>query len=164
MPVKLTHCTPSCRPTPLCCIAQQTELHSSTMPERIDAHHHLWRYSKEEYDWIGPAMDRIARDFSPADLRDASDSCGINGSVVVQACQSLAETDWLLRQAEANRFIRGVVGWAPIASAEFVSALEQLSTHKKLKGLRHVIQAEPDDQFILRDDFNRGIKALAPTG
>lgn len=134
------------------------------MPERIDAHHHLWRYIKEEYDWIGPGMERIARDFSPADLLDSAGSCGINGSIAVQACQSTAETDWLLAQAEANSFIRGVVGWAPIAAAEFASALERLTTHKKLRGLRHVIQAEPDDDFILRDDFNRGITALAPTG
>lgn len=134
------------------------------MPERIDAHHHLWRYIKEEYDWIGPGMERIARDFSPADLLDSAGPCGINGSIAVQACQSTAETDWLLAQAEANSFIRGVVGWAPIAAAEFASALERLTTHKKLRGLRHVIQAEPDDDFILRDDFNRGITALAPTG
>jgi len=134
------------------------------MLERIDAHHHLWRYSKEQYDWIGAGMERITRDFSPSDLRVAAGSCGINGSVAVQACQSLVETDWLLAQAETHNFICGVVGWAPIAGAEFTSVLERLTAHKKLKGLRHVIEAEPDDQFILRDDFNRGIKALAPTG
>jgi L-fuconolactonase len=134
------------------------------MPERIDAHHHLWRYRREEFDWIGVGMERIARDFSPADLRDAAGCCEISGSIAVQACQSISETDWLLTQAEASSFIRGVVGWAPIACADFASALERLTTHKKLKGLRHVIQAEPDEQFILRDDFNRGIKALAPTG
>jgi len=134
------------------------------MPERIDAHHHLWRYRKDEYDWIGPGMERIARDFSTADLLDSAGPGGITGSVAVQACASMAETDWLLAQAEANSFIRGVVGWAPIAGAEFASVLERLTAHKKLRGLRHVIQAEPDDDFILRDDFNRGVKALTPTG
>lgn len=134
------------------------------MPERIDAHHHLWVYRKEEYDWIGPDMERIAHDFSPQDLRDTAGSSGISGSVAVQACPSITETDWLLTQAEASSFIRGVVGWAPIASAEFASDLQRLTTHKKLKGLRHGIQTEPDGQFILRDDFNRGIKALAATG
>ena len=134
------------------------------MPERIDAHHHLWRYSKKEHDWIGAGMERIACDFSPEDLLNTAGGCGIAGSVVVQACQSLAETDWLLAQAEANSFVRGVVGWAPIAGAEFAAVLQRLAAQKKLKGLRHVIQAEPDDDFILREDFNRGIKALTPTG
>src|SRR5579863_6657407 len=123
------------------------------MPERIDAHHHLWRYRKEEYGWIGAGMERIARDFSPADLCEAAGSCGISGSVAVQARQSLAETDWLLAQAGASSFIRGVVGWAPVASTEFLVILQRLAAHKKLKGLRHVIQAESDDNFILRDDF-----------
>jgi L-fuconolactonase len=134
------------------------------MGERIDAHHHLWRYSKEEYGWIGPGMEAIARDFLPGDLQTDLRACGVAGSVVVQARQSLAETDWLLESAASSPAIRGVVGWAPIADARFSHALEQLKEKRKLKGLRHIIQAEPDDEFILRDDFNLGIAALAGSG
>lgn len=134
------------------------------MAERIDAHHHLWRYSKQEYDWIGAGMEAIARDFLPSDLQTEIASCGIAASVVVQASQSLAETEWLLAMAAQSDFIRGVVGWAPIADALFPAALERLGEQRKLKGLRHVIQAEPDDGFILRPDFNAGITALASTG
>jgi len=132
--------------------------------ERIDAHHHLWRYSKEEYDWIGPGMEAIARDFLPADLRAELAARGIGGSVVVQARQELGETDWLLESAEGSPLIRGVVGWAPIADQSFPAILEKLRAKRKLKGLRHIIQAEPDDEFILRDDFNRGIKSLHGSG
>ena len=134
------------------------------MAERIDAHHHLWRYSKEEYDWIGPGMEVIACDFLPVNLQAELAACGIGSSVAVQARQTLAETDWLLELAESSALVRGVVGWAPIADERFPAILEKLRTNKKLKGLRHIIQAEPDDEFILRKDFNVGIKALCGSG
>lgn len=134
------------------------------MTKRIDAHHHLWRYSKDEYGWIGPGMEALARDFLANDADREFGSAGIVGSVVVQAQQSIAETDWLLGEAEKSEVIRGVVGWAPIASPELGSVLEKWRPHKKLKGLRHVIQDEPDDQFILREEFSRGIASLAGTG
>jgi L-fuconolactonase len=134
------------------------------MGERIDAHHHLWRYNNDEYDWIGPGMEAIARDFLPPDLQTELRACGVNGSIVVQARQSLAETGWLLDLAARSAVIRGVLGWAPIADAKFPTILEQLKEDRKLKGLRHIIQAEPDDEFILRDDFNVGIAALRESG
>jgi L-fuconolactonase len=134
------------------------------MPERIDAHHHLWRYSKEEYDWIGPGMEAIACDFLPDGLESELEACGVSGSVVVQARQTLAETDWLLGLAEKSAWIRGVVGWAPMADRNFPEILERLRTSRKLRGLRHIIQAEPDDEFILRQEFGAGIKALSGSG
>ena len=134
------------------------------MGRPIDAHHHLWRYSKEEYDWIGLGMEAIARDFLPAHLQTELAACGVKASVVVQARQTLEETNWLLDLAANSPCIHGVVGWAPIASADFPRALERLKERRKLKGLRHIIQAEPDDEFILREDFNAGIRALAGSG
>jgi L-fuconolactonase len=134
------------------------------MAERIDAHHHLWRYNKDEYDWIAPGMEAIARDFSTGDLQTEITACGVDGSIVVQARQSLAETDWLLELAASSAAIRGVVGWAPICDPEFPEVLKRLKEERKLKGLRHIIQGEPDDEFVLRDDFNAGIQALAGSG
>jgi L-fuconolactonase len=134
------------------------------MALRIDAHHHLWQYSQKEYDWIGPGMEAIARDFGPQDLLGDLRECAMDGSLAVQARQSLEETDWLLALAEQKQFIRGVVGWAPLASADFAKVLERWSGRRKLKGLRHIVQAEPDDEFILRNDFNRGIRAMAGSG
>jgi len=134
------------------------------MSERIDAHHHLWRYRKEDYGWIGPGMEVIARDFLPANLAVEMRRVGIAGSVAVQARQSLDETNWLLSLAAENEFIRGVVGWAPIATTGFAGMLEKLVEQKKLKGLRHVIQDEPDENFINGTEFNAGIARLAATG
>jgi Predicted metal-dependent hydrolase of the TIM-barrel fold len=134
------------------------------MTDRIDAHHHLWHYDKQEHDWITAGMETIARDFTVTDLQAELAPREITGSIVVQACQTLRETEWLLDLAADSPLIRGVVGWAPIADRSLPKVLEALKAHKKLKGLRHVIQAEPDDEFILRSDFNAGIGALAGSG
>ena len=135
-----------------------------TMVERVDAHHHLWRYAKEEYAWIADDMGVLARDFLPEDLRRELLVSGIHGSVAVQARQTLAETYWLLRFADEFDFIRGVVGWAPIASPEFPAIIERLQDSEKLKGLRHVIQDEPDGDFMHRPDFNAGVALLKQYG
>ncbi|MGB2625241.1 MAG: amidohydrolase family protein [Candidatus Acidiferrum sp.] len=130
------------------------------MIDRIDSHHHLWRYDKERLGWIGEEMAVLKRDFLPEQSRRDLGQCGIQGTVVVQAQQTFAETEWLLQCAETSDFIRGVVGWAPIADPEFPASLERLRNRKALKGLRHVIQDEADDQFVLRADFNAGIDLL----
>jgi L-fuconolactonase len=82
----------------------------------------------------------------------------------VQARQTLEETRWLLDVAEDCAAIRGVVGWAPIAGEEFPGVMEQFEARPKLKGLRHVIQAEKDPEYILRADFNAGIAAMRGSG
>src|SRR5690348_2546240 len=132
----------------------------SAMAERVDAHHHLWEYRSRSYAWIDQRMEVLRRDYLPEDFERESTSAGISGSVVVQARQSIAETEWLLSLAKKSRPLWGVVGWAPIASAKFPAVLERLRRHEKLKGLRHLIQDEPDDGYILRRDFNRGITAM----
>src|SRR5215475_15550711 len=132
--------------------------------ERIDAHHHLWQYRKQDYGWIGDGMKVIARDFLPGDLEKEMSGCRIDGAIAVQARQTVEETAWLLEQARASGFIRGVVGWAPLASREFPRVLECWRGERKLKGLRHIVQDEQDDEFLLREDFGAGIRALRGTG
>jgi len=134
------------------------------MAERIDAHHHVWRYSPQEYSWIGENMRQLRRDFLVADLEGELNQAGFAGAVAVQARQSREETDWLLALAKSSQAILGVVGWAPIASREFPIELERLRGESKLKGLRHIIQDEPDENFILGSDFNQGIRAMKGSG
>lgn len=81
----------------------------------IDAHQHLWRYSADEYGWIGEDLSALRRDFLPADLADACASAGVGGTVAVQARQTIGETRWLLSLAAESPVIRGVVGWVPLA-------------------------------------------------
>ena len=132
--------------------------------QTIDAHHHLWRYTPAEYDWIDETMPVLRKDFLPNDLKPAMRAAGVDGTIVVQAQQTLEHTRWLLELADANPEIRGVTGWAPIASADFAGFLDELGGQSKLKALRHVIQGEKDENYILREDFNAGIRAMAGTG
>lgn len=129
----------------------------------IDAHHHLWRYTPEDYRWISPPMGALRRDFLPGDLAPVMQMGGIEGTVVVQARQTLEETEWLLDLADQFPFMRGVVGWAPLCSSGLRAILQQWRHRPKLKALRHIVQDEPDG-FLLRDDFNRGMAALLDTG
>jgi L-fuconolactonase len=129
---------------------------------KIDSHQHFWRYDPEEYSWISDAMSTIRRNFEPKDLAAEQKSAGLNGAISVQARQTLEETWELLKYAEQNEFIMGVVGWVPLASPDLNRTLATVAGHPKLRAVRHVLQDEPDPLYMLRDDFNRGIAALQP--
>ncbi len=129
----------------------------------IDSHQHFWRYTAEEYPWIDDRMARIRRDFLPADLEPELRAAGVDGVISVQARQTLAETTWLLELARSWDRIRGVVGWVPLCDPAVPGILESLAATRALRGVRHVVQAEPDG-FLLRPEFNRGVAALGRFG
>ena len=131
---------------------------------RIDAHQHFWVYKPENYPWIGEGMDVLRRDYLPADLEPLLASVGFDGSVVVQARQSVEETEWLLELADRHASILGVVGWVDLCSPKVEEQLERFAAHPKMKGVRHLVQDEPDDEFMLREDFQRGIGLLERYG
>jgi L-fuconolactonase len=131
---------------------------------RVDAHHHYWQYDPAEYGWIDDSMAVLRRDFLPNDLQREIAEVGIDGVVSVQARQSLAETRWLCELAKEHSFVQGVVGWVPLADPAVREQLEALADCRVLKAVRHVVQDEPDERFLLRDDFNRGIDALQEFG
>ena len=126
----------------------------------IDSHHHFWRYTEADYGWIPPAWGAIRRDFLPDDLTSEIAAAGVDGVISVQARQSLVETDWLLQLAARHDFIRGVVGWLPLVDPTIGDHLDYFSSHRKLRAVRHVLQGEADDGYMLGDDFNRGITEL----
>jgi L-fuconolactonase len=128
---------------------------------KIDAHHHLWKFDPKEYGWIDEKMQALRRDFLPADLHKEMLAVGIAGSVAVQARQTVEETRWLLELAGQNDFMKGVVGWVPLADPKVAAIIDQFAANPKLRGVRHVLQDEPDENHILRPDFNRGIRELA---
>ena len=134
------------------------------MVVKIDAHHHFWKYDPAEYAWIGEGMTAIRRDFLPADLQAEIEAAGIDGVVTVQARQTIAETRWLGELAGRHDFIRGYVGWVPLAAPSVEDDLARLAADGKLKGVRHVLQDEPDDDYALREDFNRGVAVLRRFG
>jgi L-fuconolactonase len=126
----------------------------------IDAHQHFWIYNDREFAWLDDSMAALRRNFLPADLQPELKANGFLASVVVQTCQTLEETRWLLGLAGQNSSILGVVGWADLCSPEIALQLKDLAANPKLVGLRHIVQVEPDDRFLLRPDFLRGIAAL----
>ena len=126
----------------------------------IDAHQHFWNYCPEDYDWIDDGMAEIRRDFAPADLRATAAGLGVTGSVAVQARQSMGESQWLLDLAAADDFIKGVVGWVPLAEDSVGESLAALSANPVFKGVRHVVQGEPDPAFLARPEFNAGIREV----
>lgn len=127
---------------------------------KIDAHQHFWIFNETDFGWIGDDMESIRNDYLPDDLYLELKKTGFDGSIAVQARQTMEETRWLLQLAERHSFIKGVVGWVDLCSQEADMQLENLAFNSKLVGMRHVIQDEPDENFILRPDFMRGIGQL----
>lgn len=126
----------------------------------IDSHQHFWHYESEKHSWIDDSKAVIRRDFMPSDLEKVYNENNVDGCVAVQADQTLAETDFLLKLAQDNTFIKGVVGWVDLRSKNIDSVLEHYRSEQKLKGWRHVVQDEADHNFLLRDDFLNGIAYL----
>ncbi|MCL8006913.1 amidohydrolase family protein [Gelidibacter japonicus] len=126
---------------------------------RIDSHQHFWRFDPQRDAWITNDMSVIQRDFLPEDLQPLLQQHQLDGCIAVQADTSEKETKFILELADQHPFIKGVVGWLDLCSDTIEDRLEHFSQYKKLKGLRHIVQAEPDG-FLLRKDFQRGISAL----
>jgi L-fuconolactonase len=131
---------------------------------RIDAHQHFWRYDPVEYGWIDEPLAALRRDFLPADLEPELKAAGFDACVAVQARQTVEETRWLLELADGHAFIAGVVGWADLQAPDLRAQLEPFAGRPKLVGLRHIVQAEPDDRFLLRPEFLRGVAVLRDFG
>jgi L-fuconolactonase len=127
---------------------------------KIDSHQHFWHYQASEYGWMNDQMTAIRRDFLPVHLREAMSQAGVDGAIAVQARQTLEETRWLLELASQHDFIKGVVGWVPLIDANVAESLEQLTPDPKLRAVRHVLHDEPDAMYMLREDFNRGVRTL----
>jgi len=131
---------------------------------RIDAHQHFWRYDPASYGWIDQSMAVLRRDFMPAELAQELTRAGFHACVAVQACHSVEETEWLLALASEQPFIAGVVGWVDLEADGVRARLAHLASNPRLVGIRHVVQSEADDHFLLRPAFGRGIAALEEYG
>lgn len=127
---------------------------------KIDAHQHFWYYNSSDYGWIGDNMQVLKRDYLPDDLLSELKKVGFDGCIAVQARQTLDETSWLLKLAAENSFIKGVVGWVDLCSENIATQLQNFSKNPKLVGVRHVVHDEPDDQFMARENFRKGISLL----
>jgi L-fuconolactonase len=131
---------------------------------RIDAHQHFWRYDAAQYPWIDDAMAALRRDHLPSDAQREMMRAGVDACVAVQARQTLEETRWLLALADAYPFIAGVVGWIDLQAADARAQLQEFANRPRLVGIRHIVQSEPDDRFMLRPAFCAGLALLEEFG
>ena len=127
---------------------------------RIDSHQHFWRYDPAEYGWIDDSMAALRRNFLPAHLRQEMPRAAMDACVAVQARQTLEETRWLLELADRHPFVAGVIGWVDLQANDAAEQLARFAAHPKFVGVRHIVQSETDDRFMLRPQFCRGISLL----
>lgn len=130
---------------------------------RLDAHQHFWTYSEREYPWMQPGWP-IRRDCLPPDLAPLLAAAGLDGCIAVQARQTPAENEFLFRLADQSPIIKGVVGWVDLRAEDVDRQLADFAAHPRAVGIRHVVQDEADDQFVLQPAFLRGMARLAAHG
>jgi L-fuconolactonase len=130
---------------------------------KLDSHQHFWKYDPAQYPWI-PQSSPLHRDWLPADLAPLLASAGIEGCIAVQARQTVEESRWLLALAETAPIIKGVVGWVDMRSERVGDQLAQFAPNPKFRGVRHVVQDEPEVNFMLGANFLRGIGQLHDFG
>lgn len=127
----------------------------------IDAHQHFWQVGRFDYPWMKSDNEILYRDYLPAQLEPVLRENGVNKTVLVQASNSVAESRWLLQLADEHSFIAGVVGWVDLMSLETASQLEELTAHPKFKGVRHLVESEPHDDWLVHGEVLNGLKLLA---
>ena len=132
---------------------------------RIDSHQHFWIYGHNDYPWMdNEALLALRADHLPPDLLCHLNNAGLDGSVVVQVRQTLEENRWMLELADAHDHVRGVVGWVDLCADDVDAQLEPYASHPRFCGIRHIVQDEPDDDYMLAPDFQRGIGRLQAHG
>jgi L-fuconolactonase len=131
---------------------------------RLDAHQHFWKFDPKKDDWITDDMEKIRRDFLPAELAAEISKEKIEGTIAVQADESESETQFLLDLAAENDFIKGVVGWIDLKNELLDMQLHEWKKFPKLKGFRAITQGKPDDQYFKNKSFLQGIRHLTTHG
>ena len=126
----------------------------------IDSHQHFWNYNPERDTWIDESMQVLKKNFLPRNLKPILINNGIDGCISVQADQSYQETEFLLKCASNNKFIKGVVGWVDLCSPNLEKKLEKYTSDKMFKGVRHIVQSE-SPEYLLRKDVQSGLSKLS---
>lgn len=126
----------------------------------IDAHLHFWEYDSSRHSWISEDMRVLRRNFLPEHLEPELNKTGIDGCIAVHTEQTEEDTVFLLKLADKYLFIKGVIGWLDLQADDVENRIREFVQYSLLKGVRHIVQNEPDDRFLLLPDFKRGISLL----
>ncbi|MDG1378197.1 MAG: amidohydrolase family protein [Yoonia sp.] len=126
----------------------------------IDAHQHFWQLARGDYGWLTPELKPLYRDFMPDDLTPHLAQHEIDGTILVQAAPTVAETEFLLGIADATPFVLGVVGWTDFAAPSAAKDIAHVAQYPKLVGLRPMIQDIADDDWMLRAELAPAFEAM----
>jgi L-fuconolactonase len=129
-----------------------------------DSHQHFWQVGRFDYPWMTSDLGVLYRDYLPDELAPILGKNGVSKTVLVQASNSVAESHWLLSLADENRFIAGVVGWVDLTSPHVDAQLDELTAHPKFKGVRHLVESEPHDDWLVQPVVLSGLKRLTSYG
>lgn len=127
----------------------------------VDSHQHFWQVGRFDYPWMSPSLGVLYRDYLPSDLEPILKECNVAKTVLVQASNTLGETRWLLSLADEYDFIAGVVGWVDLTSPNVKEQLDEFTKHPKFKGVRHLVESEPSDDWLIQPSVLNGMRALA---
>ena len=130
----------------------------------VDSHQHFWQVGRFDYPWMTPELDVLCHDYLPETLEPMLRRNNVGQTILVQASNSVAETRWLLSLAEQNPFIAGVVGWVDLQDANVGEQLTELAAHPKFKGVRHLVETEPADDWLTQEKVIRGLRELGSRG
>jgi len=129
-----------------------------------DSHQHFWQVGRFDYPWMRSDLGVLYRDYLPRQLAPVLAGNGVEKTIVVQASNSVAESRWLLKLSEENSFIAGVVGWVDLMSPQIDTQLDELTAHPKFKGVRHLVESEPQDDWLVQPAVLAGLKRLSNYG
>ena len=127
----------------------------------VDSHQHFWKLARGDYSWMTPDMKKLYKDFFPSDLEPLIKEKNISKTIIVQAADTVAETEFTLKLAEDNEFVAGVVGWVDLESAKTKDTIDKLCESKFFKGVRPMIHDIENDEWMLQDNLNDNINYLA---
>jgi L-fuconolactonase len=144
-------------------LSTRADMSAQARTQVVDAHHHLWHFNEAEFGWIDDRMNALRRDFLPEDLSAILIEAGVDSTVVVQARESIEETEWLLDCAGTVPAIKGVVGWAPLSAENIGELLDSFHAERALVGFREILQGRPSGYFD-QPRFHRGIRQLTERG
>jgi L-fucono-1,5-lactonase len=130
------------------------------MPGIVDSHQHFWQVGRFDYPWMTPKVEVLCQDYLPPALEPILNRCGVEQTILVQASNSVAETRWLLSLADHNPFIAGVVGWVDLQADDVDGQLDEFMMHSKFKGVRHLVESEPADDWLAQPNVIRGLHGL----
>jgi L-fuconolactonase len=130
----------------------------------VDSHQHFWQVGRFDYPWMSPQVEVLYQDYLPDAVEPILKRCGVEKTILVQASNSLDETRWLLDLADQYSFIAGVVGWVDLTSNDVERQLSEFTAHPKFKGVRHLIESEPADDWLIQESVLRRLRQLSSQG